>query len=124
MQARNLIRLWQPASQELEGVSAGHMDGAIAEVQSRVPEWRFYNMVEPLRERLRGKTIMDRPELHSLSQTQLGELPDEQKPEMHRWMFLPWDAHYTDYGNRVYAEEVARLLIRRLDQRDEATARQ
>ena len=68
-------------------------------------------MLPQMSERLSGKRLQDRPELSGLGARELAALPDDEKPEIYRWFYLPTDDHYTDYGNERYGDVVAKFLI-------------
>ena len=60
---------------------------------------------------LDGNRRAQRPDLADLSLLQIVALPKERWLELYRWVFLPDDLHFADYALRLYANEVAKLLI-------------
>ncbi len=109
--SRNILFLHHPMIHELEGSPVDMWNGLLQELQKAVPEWRFESMAAPMSAVLDGKRLKDRPELANLTAQQLAALPDERKPEIYRWFYLPDDTHYRDYGNEIYGGLVAKLLI-------------
>jgi hypothetical protein len=105
-----LIFLHHPMAEELN-FTAQNWAGLVEDVQQRLPTWRFTSTLPQLSARLDGRRVSDRQEWSALTPSQLGALPQAEKPELYRLFYLPADAHYTDHGNRVYGEIVADFLI-------------
>src|SRR5262249_49673990 len=107
------IFLHMPLWQELEDHAASTpWSGLVDDVRHRVPSARIVSMRPAMDALLEGKRLKDRPDLAGIRKfSQLLALPEAQKLELHRWFFLPYDSHYSDYGTTLYAREVARYLI-------------
>ncbi len=111
MAVPNVLFLQQPTLEELEaGYIPLEWTAARTSAENAVPEWRSTSMHSELSKLLEGKRTVDRPELLSFNVHQIAALPDDQKPELYRWFYIPYDSHYTDYGNIVYSGVVERFL--------------
>lgn len=108
----DIVFIWHPSDHELQGLPYVDWDGLLTEIQKVTPEWRYVDMRPRLNARLAMRPL-DRPEFRGLTPKQLAALRDEAKPELYRWYYVPIDSHLTDYGNIVYAEELAAELIAR-----------
>jgi hypothetical protein len=107
------IFLWMPLWQELEDHrTPTPWDGLVDDIRRSVPSAKILSMHAAMGALLEGKRRRDRPDLARIKKfPQLLTLPEGQKLELHRWFFLPYDSHYSDYGTSLYAREVARYLI-------------
>ena len=88
--------------------------GLAGEIQAMVASLgaRTISLQPQMSALLDGKRIAQRPDLAGLSLQQVVALPKAQWPELFLWFFLPEDLHYTDRALGLYADEVAKLLIR------------
>ena len=107
----NILFLQIPLYHELDHYDIPDWRGLVEEVQRAVPRARITSMRPQLEKLLEGKLLKDRPDLAGMTLHQITALPDDRKLEIYRWFFLPEDAHYTDYGLTLYANEVVRYLI-------------
>jgi hypothetical protein len=114
MRAPHITFFHHPTPWELEGRPLNQWTELMTATQNEVPDWQVVSMLPLLAKRLEGKRLQDRPDLAALSPAEIAALPDDEKPELYRWTYLPVDVHYTDYGNVVYADAVARTLIERV----------
>jgi hypothetical protein len=102
----------QPMFQELAGWRMPEWDGLVRQLEQAVPELAVIAMRPRMEALLAGKRDKDRADVAGLNPRQILALPEERRPELHRW-FFPGDFHPTDYGTTLYAGAVARVLIER-----------
>jgi hypothetical protein len=114
---KKVIFLNAPLYHELtnEYDSIKELKGVVDELRYRVPEAEIVSMAPFMDKLLDGKRLKDRPDLAGMTIEQLGGLPENKKPEIFRWFFIPYDVHYTDYGTTVYARQVANYMIESWD---------
>jgi hypothetical protein len=110
MPVPNLIFVFQPTIQELVKVERL---GILDDLGTALPRWTYVDMRPRLIARQTSKLTLDRPEYRGLSVLELAALPDDRKPEIYRWFLMPFDEHYSDNGNEIYADELAAVLIER-----------
>jgi hypothetical protein len=106
-----VLFLQMPLFQELEGQGDGLWRGLVKTLAGAVPQAKFVSMHARMAALLEGKRLQDHPHLARKTTHQITALPDNQKPEIYRWFFLPDDTHYTDHGTTLYAEQVAAHLV-------------
>lgn len=109
----NVLFLLIPMFHELDNHDIPEWRGLVDDVQKGVPKAKIVSMRPQMDALLAGKLGNDRPKLPGMTLHQMTALPDDRKPEIYRWFFLPEDAHYTDYGIALYEREVAKYLIER-----------
>jgi hypothetical protein len=113
----NTLFLQIPLFQEIENHDIPVWRGLVADLRRGVPTASIVSMRPQMEALLEGKRLKDRPEFRGFTLHELTKLPDDRKPEIYRWYFLPEDTHYTDYGITLYEREVAKYLIERQPRR-------
>jgi GDSL-like Lipase/Acylhydrolase len=102
-----------PEYWELAGYVDPDSQRLVNELKAAAPEFSVLTMAPLLDARLAGKRMADRPDLAGMTWKQLMALPSHQRLELDRWYFQPYDLHMTDHGTGIYAEELAKALIKR-----------